>query len=57
MATTTQRSRVVDADFRHAVSTAALDHLYRSLDERTVELLHARRSTGSRGRGLPERSL
>jgi exopolysaccharide biosynthesis polyprenyl glycosylphosphotransferase len=52
MTSTTKRTRVVSADFEHGVSTAALDRLYNSLDERTVELLHSRRSTGSNhGRG------
>ena len=47
-----ERSRESDAGLGSGVTTAGLDRLYDSLDDRTVELLHKRRSTGSNhGRG------
>jgi exopolysaccharide biosynthesis polyprenyl glycosylphosphotransferase len=52
MTSTRERSRAADAGLGYGVSAAGLDRLYGSLDDRTVELLHARRSTGSNhGRG------
>ena len=54
-----ERSRESDAGLGFGMTTAGLDRLYDSLDHRTVELLHERRSTGSNhGRGwLLRRSL
>lgn len=52
MTSTTERSGDTAAERGYGVNTFALDRLYDSLDERTVEVLHARRSMGSNhGRG------
>jgi exopolysaccharide biosynthesis polyprenyl glycosylphosphotransferase len=50
--TSNDRTGAPDRDFRLGLTTAALNHLYDSLDEQTVELLHSRRNAGVfRGRG------
>jgi exopolysaccharide biosynthesis polyprenyl glycosylphosphotransferase len=51
--------QVTDETLREGLSATAINRLYQSLDDRTVELLHTRRSAGIfRGRGwLLRRSL